>query len=52
MSIERIAFWIAKRRTERSLAVNAPSLKAGCVNRLVVAIGTTSPVSPGPAESR
>src|SRR4051794_13122805 len=44
MSIDRIAFWIANRRTERSFAVNAPSLKAGWVNRLVVAIPTNRPV--------
>ena len=33
------------RRTFGSLAVNAPSLKIGCENRFVVAIGTRSPVS-------
>ena len=35
----------AKRRTSRSAAVNAPSLKMGWPNRLVVAVVTTSPVS-------
>ena len=33
------------RRTRGSLAMNAPSLKMGWVNRLVVAIGTFRPVS-------
>jgi len=35
----------AKRRTERSLLVNPPSLNTGCVNRFVVIIGTVRPVS-------
>ena len=45
-SIAPIAFWTARARTAGSLAVNAPSLKAGSVNRFVVTIGTTSPWSP------
>ena len=35
----------ARRRTWRSLAVNPPSLKTAWLNRLVVAISTTRPVS-------
>ena len=35
----------AIRRTAGSLAVKAPSLKTGRENRLVVAMGTFSPVS-------
>ena len=35
----------AYRRTERSLLVKPPSLNTGWVNRLVVTIGTTMPVS-------
>ena len=38
-------FFTAKRRMAGSLAVNAPSLKIGRQNRLVVAIGTFMPVS-------
>src|SRR5690606_26136740 len=41
----RMVLRSAKRRTSRSLAVNAPSLKTGWVNRLVVAIGTTRPAA-------
>src|SRR4051812_37521270 len=41
----RITLRIAKRRTERSLEVKPPSRKTGCVNRFVVTIGTTTPVS-------
>ncbi|MEV4006500.1 hypothetical protein, partial [Actinomadura sp. NPDC049753] len=33
-----VALRSAKRRTSRSLAVNAPSLKIGCPNRFVVAV--------------
>src|SRR4051794_13462611 len=36
---------MANRRTSRSLAVNAPSLNTGWVNRFVVIIGTFIPVS-------
>src|SRR5690606_14026400 len=43
---------IANRRTPRSLLVNAPSLKTGWVNRLVVIIGTTIPVSSSAALNR
>ncbi len=42
----------AYRRTSRSLAVSAPSLNTGWVNRLVVTIGTTSPVSSSAARNR
>ena len=38
-------FRSAYARTEESLEVNAPSRNAGCEKRLVVAIGTTRPVS-------
>ena len=41
----RITFDSANRRTDRSLAVNAPSLNIGWPNRFVVAVVTTSPVS-------
>ena len=44
----RITLRIANRRTSRSLLVKPPSLKTGCVNRLVVAVVTTSPVSASP----
>jgi hypothetical protein len=40
----RIALAIAARRTDRSFEVKAPSLNAGCANRLVVAIVTRIPV--------
>src|SRR4051795_6173364 len=42
----------ANRRTERSLLVNPPSLNTGCVNRLVVIIGTVIPVSRSASCSR
>ena len=42
----------AKRRTSRSLAVKAPSLNTGWVNRLVVAIGTFRPVSSSALRNR
>ena len=48
----RITLRSAKRRTERSLDVNPPSLKTGCENRFVVTIGTTSPVSSNAALKR
>jgi hypothetical protein len=35
----------ANRRTSRSLAVNAPSLNTGWLNRFVVAVVTTMPLS-------
>ena len=41
----RIVLASANRRTSRSAAVNAPSLKIGWPNRLVVAVVTTTPVS-------
>ena len=41
----RITLASANRRTARSFAVNAPSLKTGCPNRFVVAVVTTVPVS-------
>ena len=41
----RITLASANRRTARSFAVNAPSLKIGWPNRFVVAVVTTSPVS-------
>ena len=41
----RITLRIAYRRTLRSLLVKPPSLNTGSVNRLVVTIGTTMPVS-------
>src|SRR5690348_4786187 len=47
-----IALPIAARRTPRSLDVNAPSLNAGCPNRLVVAIPTPRPVSSSAALKR
>ena len=42
----------AKRRTSRSLAVKAPSLKTGWVKRLVVAIGTGMPVASSACRKR
>lgn len=42
----------AKRRTSRSLAVNAPSLNTGWVNRFVVAMGTTSPAASSACRNR
>ena len=44
-SMLRITLRRAKRRTPRSLVVKPPSLKTGCVNRLVVTIATMMPVS-------
>ena len=44
-ALARIVFESAKARTRGSFEVKAPSLKIGCPKRLVVAIGTTSPVS-------
>ena len=41
----RSTFASAYRRTSRSLAVRPPSLKTGWLNRFVVAISTTTPVS-------
>ena len=41
----RIVLASANRRMSRSAAVNAPSLKIGWPNRLVVAVVTTTPVS-------
>ena len=41
----RIVLASANRRTSRSFAVNAPSLKTGWLNRFVVAVVTTRPVS-------
>src|SRR6266511_1172979 len=43
---------IAYRRMSRSFEVNAPSLNTGWLNRLVVAIGTTRPVSSSAARNR
>ncbi len=40
-----MTFCRAKARTLGSLDVNAPSLKTGCVKRLVVAIAQTTPLS-------
>src|ERR671910_310285 len=42
----------AKRRTDRSLLVNPPSLKTGWVNRLVVAIGSSGGRVASPNGSR
>ncbi len=42
----------AKRRTSGSLAVNAPSLNTGRLNRLVVAMGTCMPVSSSARRNR
>jgi len=39
------AFFSANRRICGSLAVNAPSLKTGCVKRFTVVIGTFMPVA-------
>ena len=44
-SMLRITLRSANRRTARSLLVNPPSLNTGWVNRFVVIIGTTRPVS-------
>jgi hypothetical protein len=41
----------AYRRTPRSLLVKPPSLKTGSPKRLVVTIGTTSPVSASAARN-
>ena len=41
----RITFFSANRRTSRLLEVKPPSLNTGWVNRLVVAVVTTRPVS-------
>src|SRR5918994_1575629 len=43
---------MANRRTAGSLAVNAPSLKTGRENRLVVAMGTRMPVSSSARRNR
>src|SRR6266542_251795 len=43
---------IAYRRMSRSFEVNAPSLNTGWLNRLVVAIGPTRPVSSSAARNR
>ena len=43
---------MANRRTSRSLAVRPPSLNTGWVNRFVVTIGTTRPVSSSAARKR
>ncbi len=48
----RIVLRSAYRRTSRSFAVNAPSLNTGCVNRLVVAIGTFMPVASNACRNR
>ena len=48
----RITLRSAYRRTERSLLVKPPSLNTGWVNRLVVTIGTTRPVSSSAARNR
>ncbi len=48
----RITLRSANRRTARSLEVNPPSLKTGWVNRFVVAVVTTSPVSASPVRNR
>src|SRR4051812_39212012 len=48
----RITLRSANRRTPRSLAVKPPSLKTGWVNRLVVAMGTTRPVSSSALRNR
>jgi hypothetical protein len=48
----RMTLRMANRRTSRSLAVRPPSLNTGWVNRLVVTIGTTSPVSSSAVRNR
>ena len=48
----RSTFCSANRRTARSLAVNAPSLKMGCPNRFVVAIDTTRPLVSSASRNR
>ena len=50
-SMARIAFWIAKRRTSRSTAVNAPWLNTGSPARFVRAIDTTTPVESSALEN-
>jgi len=48
----RITLRSANRRTARLLLVNPPSLNTGWVNRFVVIIGTTRPVSFSAAVNR
>ena len=48
----RITLRSAYRRTSRSLLVNPPSLNTGWVNRFVVTIGTTRPVSSSASRKR
>ena len=48
----RITLRIAKRRMSRLLLVNPPALKTGWLNRLVVAVVTTRPVSARPCLKR